>query len=80
MWGLDNFIPITATLTHFTFGTVLLLGKVECNVATEEESLRLRLLTPAVKAFAADRASFVIEECMTMLGGQGYMQETGLGT
>lgn len=71
---------IYRALTHLVMGTVLLLGKAECKVATEEESLRLRMLTPAVKAFAADRASFVIEECMTMLGGQGYMEETGLGT
>ena len=70
---------IYRALTHFVFGTVLLLGKTECHTATEEETLRLRLLTPAVKAFAADRASFVIEECMTMLGGQGYMEETGIG-
>ncbi|KAI0087786.1 acyl-CoA dehydrogenase/oxidase [Irpex rosettiformis] len=66
-------------LTHFVFGAVLLLGKTECGVATEEEELRLRLLTPAIKGFAADKASSVIEECMTALGGQGYMEETGIG-
>lgn len=71
---------IYRALTHLAFGAVHLLGKTECDVATEEEVLRLRLLTPAVKAFAADRASFVIEECMTMLGGQGYMEETAMGT
>lgn len=67
-------------LTHMVFGAVLLLGKTECGVATEEEAMRLRLLTPAVKAFASDRASYVMEECMTLLGGQGYMEETGFGT
>lgn len=67
-------------LTHFVFGAVLLLGKTECKVATEDEILRLRLLTPAVKAFAADKASGVMEECMTMLGGQGYMEENRIGT
>ena len=67
-------------LTHFTFAAVYLLGKVECGVATQQEELRLRMMTPAVKAFAADKASYVMEECMTMVGGQGYMEETGFGT
>ncbi|OCH91207.1 hypothetical protein OBBRIDRAFT_543176 [Obba rivulosa] len=66
-------------LTHLFFGTVLLLGKAECGVASEEETLRLRLLTPAVKAFAADRAYAASVECLTMLGGEGYMEENGLG-
>ncbi len=66
-------------LTHFVFGAILLLGKTECGVATEEEEFRLRLLTPAIKGFAADKASSVIEECMAALGGQGYMEETGIG-
>ena len=56
------------------------MGKVECGVASEEEEKRLRLMTPAVKAFAADRASGVMEECMAALGGQGYMEENGFGT
>ncbi|KAI0345964.1 hypothetical protein BDW22DRAFT_1467764 [Trametopsis cervina] len=67
-------------LTHLVLGAVLLLGKTECGRATKEEELRLRLLTPAVKGFAADKASGVIEESMAALGGQGYMEETGLGT
>ncbi|THH16916.1 hypothetical protein EUX98_g9223 [Antrodiella citrinella] len=67
-------------LSHMTFGVVLLLGKTECGVASVEEELRLRLLTSAIKAFAANHASVVIEECMTALGGQGYMEENGFGT
>ncbi|KAH8104723.1 acyl-CoA dehydrogenase/oxidase [Cristinia sonorae] len=67
-------------LTHMTFGAVLLLGKVECGVASEEEELRLRLLTSAAKAFAAHHGSAVIEECMAAMGGQGYMEENGFGT
>lgn len=66
-------------LCHMTFGTVLLLGKAECDVATEEEEFRLRMLTPALKAFAADKACTVMEECMAALGGQGYMEEAGFG-
>ena len=66
-------------LTHLTFGAIALLGRVECNVATKEEESRLRLLTPAVKAFGAHHASAAMEECMTALGGQGYMEEDGFG-
>lgn len=66
-------------LVHFVFGTVALLGKVECGVATEGEVNRLRLLTPALKAFAAARSTTAMEECMTALGGAGYMTETEIG-
>ncbi|KAI0365734.1 hypothetical protein BV20DRAFT_953774 [Pilatotrama ljubarskyi] len=65
-------------LVHFVFGSVILLGKTECGVASESESLRLRLLTPAIKAFAAEKCPTAIEECMTMLGGEGYMEENGI--
>ncbi|KAL6304350.1 acyl-CoA dehydrogenase/oxidase [Sparassis latifolia] len=67
-------------LVHFVFGAIVLLGKTECGVATQEEELRLRLLTPAIKAFAADKACAAMEECMTALGGEGYMVENGFGT
>ncbi|KAH9846378.1 acyl-CoA dehydrogenase/oxidase [Lenzites betulinus] len=65
-------------LVHFTFGSIVLLGKAECGVTSESESLRLRLLTPAIKAFAADKCVAAMEECMTMLGGEGYMEENGI--
>ncbi|KAJ8483477.1 hypothetical protein ONZ51_g4672 [Trametes cubensis] len=65
-------------LVHFVFGSVVLLGKTECGVATESESLRLRLMTPAIKAFAAEKCTTAMEECMTMLGGEGYMEENGI--
>ncbi|KAJ6482634.1 acyl-CoA dehydrogenase/oxidase [Mycena sanguinolenta] len=66
-------------LVHFAFGTISLLGRVECGVATAAEEGRLRLFTPALKAFAALRAVTAMEECMAALGGQGYMEETGMG-
>ncbi|KAI8994137.1 acyl-CoA dehydrogenase/oxidase [Trametes punicea] len=65
-------------LVHFIFGAIVLLGKTECGVATESESLRLRLMTPAIKAFAAEKCATAMEECMTMLGGEGYMEENGI--
>ncbi|KAJ7779070.1 acyl-CoA dehydrogenase NM domain-like protein [Mycena metata] len=66
-------------LVHFLFGTIALLGRTECGVATDKEETRLRLLTPALKAFAAMKAVAAMEECMAALGGQGYMEETGMG-
>jgi alkylation response protein AidB-like acyl-CoA dehydrogenase len=61
------------------FGVIGLLGKVECGVASEDEAARLRLLTPVVKAFSAEKAVAAMEDAMTTLGGQGYMEESGFG-
>ena len=66
-------------LTHLTFGVVCLLGRSENGNATREESAMLRLLTPVAKGFAASYAVGGMEECMIALGGQGYMEETGIG-
>ncbi|TFK64633.1 hypothetical protein BDN72DRAFT_825377 [Pluteus cervinus] len=66
-------------LTHLVFGAVQLLGKAECGVATVEELRRLRILTPTVKAFSAEKAPAAMEEAMTTLGGAGYMEENGFG-
>lgn len=66
-------------LTHLTFGAIRLLGKGECGVASAQEQSRLRLLTPVVKAFAAEKCCAAMEEAMTTLGGQGYMEENGFG-
>ncbi|KLO13001.1 hypothetical protein SCHPADRAFT_874700 [Schizopora paradoxa] len=70
---------IYGALMQLFFGAVLLLGRVECNVASEDEKRRLRLLTPVVKAFCAEKAVAALEECMAALGGLGYMEETGIG-
>jgi alkylation response protein AidB-like acyl-CoA dehydrogenase len=66
-------------LVHLTFGTIRLLGKVECNTATPSEARLLRLLTPVTKAFVAEKACTAMEECMSMLGGAGYMEENEIG-
>ncbi|KAJ4482079.1 hypothetical protein J3R30DRAFT_3286869 [Lentinula aciculospora] len=70
---------IYRALTHFVFGVVVLLGRVECGVASVEEQNRLRMFTPIVKAFAAEKAVASMEEAMAALGGQGYMEETDIG-
>ncbi|KAF7313972.1 Acyl-CoA dehydrogenase NM domain-like protein [Mycena chlorophos] len=66
-------------LLHLLFGVIGLLGRTECNLADEGEEARLRMLTPTLKAFAALYAVPAMEECMAALGGQGYMEETGMG-
>ncbi|KAG8740221.1 hypothetical protein FRC10_004594 [Ceratobasidium sp. 414] len=70
---------VRRALTHFLFGVVRLLGRVETGKSTDEEQRRLRLLTPVLKAFAAERAVGGMEECMAALGGLGYMEESGIG-
>ncbi|KAG5338060.1 hypothetical protein C0989_008265 [Termitomyces sp. Mn162] len=66
-------------LMHLTFGVIGLMGKSECGVADEGEMKRLRMLTPTVKAFAAEKACAGMEEAMSALGGAGYMEENGFG-
>jgi alkylation response protein AidB-like acyl-CoA dehydrogenase len=77
--GLADTALLYRALAHLTFGAVGLLGRSECGVTTPEEEARLRLLTPTIKAYAAERASGGIEQAMGALGGQGYMEETGFG-
>jgi alkylation response protein AidB-like acyl-CoA dehydrogenase len=66
-------------LTHLIFGAVRLLGKVECNGKDARDRMRLRLLTPVCKAFAAEIGIGAMEEAMVCLGGQGYMEENQIG-
>lgn len=66
-------------LTHLTFGVIHLLGKTENGTASREEQGRLRILTPILKAFAAEKCCAAMEDAMTTLGGQGYMEENGFG-
>ncbi|ETW82236.1 hypothetical protein HETIRDRAFT_317913 [Heterobasidion irregulare TC 32-1] len=66
-------------LTHVTFRMVVLLGWTQCGIASEDEERRLRLLTLAIKGYAAVRCPTVMEECMGSLGGLGYMEEVGIG-
>lgn len=66
-------------LTHLTFGIIGLLGKAECGTATPDELRRLRMLTPVVKGYVAEKACTGMEEAMTAMGGAGYMEENGFG-
>jgi alkylation response protein AidB-like acyl-CoA dehydrogenase len=66
-------------LVHMVFGVIHLLGKTENGNATKDEEALLRLLTPVAKGFTASFAVAGMEECMVSLGGQGYMEENGIG-
>ena len=79
---LNELAKLTVTykaLTHFAFEVVGLLGKVECQTADESAQHRLRVLTPVLKAFCAEKGVQATIECMTALGGEGYMEENGIG-
>lgn len=66
-------------LTHLAFGVIGLLGKAECETATPDEIRRLRMLTPVVKGYTAEKACTGMEEAMSAMGGAGYMEENGFG-
>ncbi|KAF1967341.1 hypothetical protein BU23DRAFT_559406 [Bimuria novae-zelandiae CBS 107.79] len=66
-------------LQQLFFSTVALLGKTECGTASEDEALLLRLYTPALKAFTSSRAPEGTLGLIDSFGGQGYMEDSGLG-
>jgi len=68
----------TRVATELTFHVVYLLGKSECGVASKVENSLLRLLTPLVKMFVAKQGTRVTSEAMEALGGQGYIEDSGL--
>jgi putative acyl-CoA dehydrogenase len=55
-----------------------LLGKEDCNVATETEKSLLRLLTPVAKLFTAKQAIQYASEHIEMFGGIGYLEDSGI--
>lgn len=63
-------LELTAAL-FFCFDVILLFGKVECRIASDEEVGILRILIPLVKLFTAKQAISVCSEAMECLGGTG---------
>ncbi len=57
-----------------------LLGKVECDVATDREKGAWRLLTPLAKLGTGKQAVALASECMECHGGVGYMEDSGVPT
>jgi Acyl-CoA dehydrogenase, C-terminal domain len=77
--------------THFVFFIISLLGKTESSsspspseslspsTSLSDARLLLRLLTPVLKATLAKTGIAFLSECMESLGGQGYVEEGGIG-
>ncbi|PWN27529.1 acyl-CoA dehydrogenase NM domain-like protein [Jaminaea rosea] len=66
-------------LQQLFYSVVSLLGKSECNIASREEDTLLRLLTPTLKAFVSTRGTEAVLGLVDSFGGQGYMEDSGLG-
>ena len=78
----DQLLKVTVLYRVFLqifFTNVLLMGASESGQASKREQTRLRLLTPALKAFVATRASEGYLTLIESFGGQGYMEEIGMG-
>lgn len=67
-----------AAATELVFHAVDLMGKDECGVATPEEALQLRILTPLVKLYTAREAISNASETIESFGGAGYIENTGV--
>ncbi|KAI8808481.1 hypothetical protein BJ742DRAFT_808737 [Cladochytrium replicatum] len=65
---------------HLIFYVVDLIGKDEVgSMIGGDEVWMLRLMTPVAKGFCAKVCTAAITEAMEALGGQGYMEEIGIG-
>jgi len=61
-----------------TFQVVELMGREECDEASEGELAMLRLLTPVAKLYTAKQAVTIASEALEAFGGAGYIEDTGL--
>ncbi|SYW83771.1 uncharacterized protein UBRO2_05327 [Ustilago bromivora] len=78
----DQLLKVTVLYRVFLqifFTNVLLMGAQESGQASKRDQTRLRLLTPALKAFVATRESEGYLTLIEAFGGQGYMEEVGMG-
>ena len=55
-----------------------LLGKDECNTATEADRALLRALTPIAKLSTAKKSVAAISEVVESFGGAGYIEDVGI--
>ncbi|HET8551750.1 MAG TPA: acyl-CoA dehydrogenase family protein [Gammaproteobacteria bacterium] len=65
---------------YLAFEMARLLGRDECNEASDADKGLLRLMTPVVKLYTAKQAIGVASEVLECFGGQGYIEDTGLPT
>ena len=67
-----------AAATELVFHAVELMGKDDCGVATPEETLQLRILTPLTKLYTAREAIANASETIESFGGAGYIENSGV--
>ncbi|KAF9322026.1 hypothetical protein BG003_008217 [Podila horticola] len=69
--------------SQFTFFCVAMLGRIEAlgesSPQVQNDASLLRLFTPILKVWSAKNAFAMSQEAMEAFGGQGYMEETGIG-
>ncbi len=63
---------------HLAFRVVELLGKEECDTATEDEKAQLRILTPIAKLYTAKQAMNTVSELLEAIGGIAYIEDSEL--
>lgn len=63
-----------------TLDCARLLGLQELTMASVNDTLLLRLLIPTAKAFTAKEAVALTSEGLESIGGQGYIESTGIPT
>jgi alkylation response protein AidB-like acyl-CoA dehydrogenase len=68
---------------QLTYYGLALLGRVECpgrdTAVARDNNTLFRTLTPVIKLWTAKKCVAAISEAMESLGGQGYMEDVGLG-
>lgn len=64
--------------TLFAFFLARLLGKEDCNLATENEKSLLRILTPIAKLYTAKQSIKSASEHIEVFGGIGYLEDSGI--
>ncbi len=74
---LENAQNIVTGCLYLTFFSVSLMGKEECGVATEQESLLFRLLIPVTKLYTSKMCLGVVSEMVEAMGGAGYLEDSG---
>lgn len=64
---------------QISFYCIELLGRTECVEDNTEDTAILRFLTPIAKAYVCKIGVNACSEAMEALGGQGYMEDVGIG-
>jgi len=57
---------------------LILMGKSECGIATREEEILLRFLTPLSKLYIAKQSISITSESIEAMGGTGYMEDSDM--